>query len=902
LYSAVINPEVSEIEFSTSEIQSTARFVISSGDFVGLKSNPIIFHNEAGEIIKFQLNTGHVEIQDLEGLANRLNDGSLLGTIDDFAKTTLRDLGLVASTNGSALSFTQRYSVSKKIIDAQILGEPSIKFSDAPVSSSEVYVFTRDGRQISGPALSIDKASEIITSQNGFFDEAEYRADYLETGYLSVDRQQNSVSKNYYFRVPTSGAENKFFSTASTANSLNSNGFDLWIGDQATGKVEQVISVDPGLIAVDISHEVAQNLSKHGFNTKLSNLNKLSVSGTPSNLSFSIRNTDGTYSDIYVNLLSDDVSPLVAQLNLVSGKTGVWAEISNDKQSIILNQSEGADIVLADIQSSSAAQGSAAIVLQKLSSDGNLISLEGAKKNLLNGDSIRVSGELEISSSRKFSYGLSKYASQNSPDLLTAVEGEQTGFTNITQTLAGDQKSIEFNFLPDLLDTSIDGFSAKSVVADTILYTKIDDFLVETELSSLPSTDSTAVSNFIVGALRDDASAKLVAELIFNAPIAGEIDHFDIEFEGQKYSGRISFPNTQLDQLLKNAEITLDGPETGRFSMALKSNIDGSYTLDLGAVGGVPTAETLIISETSAINTSQVMTFVASNEDAVALSEASMAIFGVEGIYEDGKFIITTDTTSILKLSAELPEGSELNISSVRATVLDGSLSLYDLSGNNIDAEFSVASNVKNYIKLSNLPNEELIVIFEGANTSNFSTRFTSATNNTNLPPDLSLRVMDGILGIYEVFDAKTQQSLATRVANDVGEFSALGYAFRVDGSVRANDSFQLTQISDSQANSDNILRMLKLNKFDSNTGQGEFNQIFKEMISDIGMRVKSSEITKQATEAAQQAILELKDEFSGVNLDTEAANLMEQQQAYQALARVLSTARDLLNTLMEVI
>jgi len=28
----------------------------------------------------------------------------------------------------------------------------------------------------------------------------------------------------------------------------------------------------------------------------------------------------------------------------------------------------------------------------------------------------------------------------------------------------------------------------------------------------------------------------------------------------------------------------------------------------------------------------------------------------------------------------------------------------------------------------------------------------------------------------------------------------------------------------------------------------------------------------------------------------------MEQQQAYQALARVLSTARDLLNTLMEVI
>ena len=902
LYSAIINPDVSEIEFSTSAIQSTVRFVISSGDFGGLKSSPIIFNNEAGETIKFILNSGNVEIQDLEELANRLNDGSLLGTIDDDTKTTLWDLGLVASTNGSALSFTQRDSAPKKIVDAQILGEPSLKFSNVPVSSGEVYVFTRDGRQISGPALSIDKASEFITVQNGFLDEAEYRADYLESGYLSVDKQQNSVSNNFYFKLPTSGVENKFFSTASTTNSLNSNGFDLWIGDQATDKVEQVISIDPGLIAVDINHEISQNLSKYGFNTKLSNLNKLSIPESPTKLSFSIRNTDGTYSDINVNLLSDDASPLVAQINLASGKTGILAEISNDKQSIILKQLDGADIVLADIQSSSAAQGSVAIVLQKLSSDGNLIAVDGAKKNLVNGASIRVAGELEISSSRTFLYGVSNYASQNSPNLLAAVEGVQTGFTNVTQTFSGDQKSIEFNLQSDLLDTSIDYFSAKSAVADTVLDVQIDNFNTTIDLSSLPNTSGMIVSNSIVEAFRNNASAKLVAELIFDAPVAGEIDYFDIEFEGQKYSGKISFPDTQSNQLLENADITLDGPDTGRFSVALKSDINGSYTLNLGAIGGVPTAETITVSDTSALNTSQVMTFSASNDDAEALSEASIEIFGVNGIYQDGKFIITTDTTTSLRLSPELLEGSEINISSVRATVSNGSLSLYDLTGNNINADFSVVSNVKNHIKLSNLPDEELIVIFDGANTSNFSTRFTSATNNINLPQNLSVRVMDGNLGIYEVFDAMTQQSLATRVANDIGEFSALGYTFKIDGSVRDNDSFNLIQISDAQANSDNILRMLKLNKFDLNTGQGEFNQIFKEMISDIGMRVKSSEITKQATEAAQQAILELKDEFSGVNLDTEAANLMEQQQAYQALARVLSTARDLLNTLMEVI
>jgi len=95
---------------------------------------------------------------------------------------------------------------------------------------------------------------------------------------------------------------------------------------------------------------------------------------------------------------------------------------------------------------------------------------------------------------------------------------------------------------------------------------------------------------------------------------------------------------------------------------------------------------------------------------------------------------------------------------------------------------------------------------------------------------------------------------------------------------------------------------LLALSDYNSETGSGEFNQIFKQMVTDLGMEVKSSQITRDAADNAKQSILELKDEFSGVNLDTEAANLMEQQQAYQALARVLSTARDLLNTLMEVI
>ena len=39
----------------------------------------------------------------------------------------------------------------------------------------------------------------------------------------------------------------------------------------------------------------------------------------------------------------------------------------------------------------------------------------------------------------------------------------------------------------------------------------------------------------------------------------------------------------------------------------------------------------------------------------------------------------------------------------------------------------------------------------------------------------------------------------------------------------------------------------------------------------------------------------------TGINMDAEAANLIEQQQAYQASARVLATARELFGTLIRV-
>ena len=67
-----------------------------------------------------------------------------------------------------------------------------------------------------------------------------------------------------------------------------------------------------------------------------------------------------------------------------------------------------------------------------------------------------------------------------------------------------------------------------------------------------------------------------------------------------------------------------------------------------------------------------------------------------------------------------------------------------------------------------------------------------------------------------------------------------------------------------------------------------------------LGSKIQSGEFAAEAAQTLKDARLEAEASYSGVNLDTEASKLIELQQAYQASARILSTARDLFDTLIQ--
>ena len=73
----------------------------------------------------------------------------------------------------------------------------------------------------------------------------------------------------------------------------------------------------------------------------------------------------------------------------------------------------------------------------------------------------------------------------------------------------------------------------------------------------------------------------------------------------------------------------------------------------------------------------------------------------------------------------------------------------------------------------------------------------------------------------------------------------------------------------------------------------------WSESLADIGVRVQSAEATSTISAAVAQQAEQQRSGESGVNLDEEAARLIQFQQSYQAAAKVLQVAQSLFDTLL---
>lgn len=128
------------------------------------------------------------------------------------------------------------------------------------------------------------------------------------------------------------------------------------------------------------------------------------------------------------------------------------------------------------------------------------------------------------------------------------------------------------------------------------------------------------------------------------------------------------------------------------------------------------------------------------------------------------------------------------------------------------------------------------------------------------------------------------------------------GITFEISGTPATDDVISITNNTNGIGDNRNGLLLSGLQSQVSIRGNNTFQSAFSELISSVGVRTRQAQITEEAQSVLLQQTEAERESISGVNLDEEAARLVQLQQAYQAAGQVISVANELFDVLISAV
>ena len=154
--------------------------------------------------------------------------------------------------------------------------------------------------------------------------------------------------------------------------------------------------------------------------------------------------------------------------------------------------------------------------------------------------------------------------------------------------------------------------------------------------------------------------------------------------------------------------------------------------------------------------------------------------------------------------------------------------------------------------------------------------------------------------GDFEILDANDAQ-LSTGTYTPGQPIAWDGMELSLSGLPKAGDRIQVTPTVHIASSNGNALSLQMLGDRRMVGGQTAA-EAFASMLSDVGVRTQSARAAATNSAAALGEANGQLTGQTGVNLDEEAARLIQYQQAYQAAARVLQTGQTLLDTVIQLV
>ena len=444
----------------------------------------------------------------------------------------------------------------------------------------------------------------------------------------------------------------------------------------------------------------------------------------------------------------------------------------------------------------------------------------------------------------------------------TGIETTITG-TSVTNPSAG---ATHFHFTLDRTDPYGVGFSTSSKTVNT------------TGISSSSTTITSTGHGFKTG----DKILYTAAGTAMTG-LTGATSYYAKVVDANTFSLASSFANATAE----TATLVSFGGGNGNSADAFSTVVAKIYNNDWDGSSGTVvtsigvTAEIVQVSDTNA----QVIIKKEADKNSITIDQTTYSngsnaeTFGFKTNLLQVNVI--NDSIKLTNIATDLEKGKSVNFT-VPSNGVDS------LSGSNIS--------------INNLPPEDLIILMTGSGARKIAANYGEVT-----PPivtdEYKLVIDSSNTSKVQIFDSDTLHSIATRLIPEDGIINAVDKSLKFSGDAAVTDSFTINNNSDGVGDNRNILQMIDLQEADVNgINSGSFQDIFNNNVAQVGIIVRSAEMSAITAEASRDEAQSLEDEMSGVSMDQEASSLIQFQQAYQANARILQTARELFDSLLAVI
>ena len=894
-------------------------------------------------------------------LAEYLNNGAIRS--DDADAYSFSDLGLFAGGNSSTLSITSASTPNYSLLEEGTFGTSTGVLIPGDTGDADIQIFTKEGVHIAGKPLTQLEAASIITQANGFYSSAQYNANYLATDigdtYIGASIERLTTTGNFVSSISSLGTDtaiNSNLTVGATAAYPTERALmadPIEISTAAGGNIS--FEVKQGMMAGNIAYGLNQTASEYGLKATAFNQIELFDIGDVS-IQFELIGDNSEPVAVSASISDGDTSSLVSEINDFSDVTGILA-FKSATGAVALKKIDGNDISVRDIVTSDGS----ALSVRQLDEFGEVINTEavssgeyiisGGQIKIISTDSFQVSSGLNIadnsnseflSSFVKKDHDLGSNSSDYEFKVLGSVDSNNLDAAGINAVAASSSYTFSLSTDNSLEENSV---TIKPNSTGQLTSAAVGEALVSGLRSASPQTK--LVGNefeFIDGFPAEQSSIEFQLGnenylAVLKTEASYEIDGTNVIIDGETLT-----QTEALERLVRTSSFDISGPEENRIYVGFEESGSG-FRLFASAKDGILSGDGLRLSDNNSASQkslfhldnnvagSTITTIMSgefdltqgaqldfarivsgSNEfnldfDPAAVPKISPAnpVAGISVEIEDlgnnqGRLLINIDqSTTDLDVRLKANDNSAsfgIVTSTAQLTLGEQGFKVSNHDNQRVTSSAEVSSLSNTVFNIEDLAGEDLLVYAKGNGKISLLGGSQVSTDEID-SREITARVTMDKNKSVELFDYASGDYLGTRELSDSNNFFFRNFNWQFDGNLVDDDAFNVLNSTARKDDASNLLNMSKLAELSEASGKGGYNQIYTDLVVDVGFNVRSSEQGLETSKIIYDAAVDRKSEFSGVDLDTEAARLLEQQQAYQALAKVLSTAKEMIDTLL---